>query len=123
MKKRSAAQEMVPGIQTFRPLGLGFSELGLFHFRLDRTDDLASDFILQSKNIIKCTVEFLRPEVMPRFRIDQLCRNTHTIAAFSNAAFDDITGRKLAPDCAYVTRLLPKCETRIACNNRKGSPR
>src|SRR5277367_1211178 len=123
MKKCPAAQEIVPGIQIRGPFGLRFSQLGLFHFWLDRTDNLARDLVLQCKDIVNCTIEFLCPEMMSTICVDQLRGNTHAVAAFSNTAFDDVSGRKLARDHTDIARLPFEREAGVACNHREGSPR
>src|SRR5688572_29471183 len=80
------------------------------------------DLVLQRENVVERAVEFFRPKMMAGFGVDKLRGDAQTIADLSYAAFDDIPGRKFAPDFSDVVRLLFECKAGVTCNYRKRTP-
>jgi hypothetical protein len=65
---------------------------------LEGADDLASDLLLHSKNVLQVALVVLGPEVLVGTRIDELRGDAYAPGVPSHAAFEDVSHPQLARD-------------------------
>src|SRR5215831_5615727 len=81
---------------------------------LERGHDVLRYPILKLEHVVEVALETVGPDVAPVQAIDQLCRQSHSIAGLAHAPFQHIPDAKCSADFAYVPRLPFEYETRIA---------
>ena len=87
----------VIGWEAGRPRGLG----GL-QCRLNHPGNADRYLVLKLEHIFERAVKAIGPEMGPGSGVDQLCGDPNSIAALSNAAFEDIADAKIAPNLFYA---------------------
>ena len=84
----------------FRASRLGGDELGVQRARQPR-----DDFVLHVEEIGEGLVEPLGPEMIARFRVDELHVDAHAVSAALNAALEHIADVQLAADLLQIDGL------------------
>ena len=74
------AQNEIIGIQIFWPLPFDALDLRFTQARLDRTDDVQGDFVLEGENVVERTVISFGPDMNAGFGLDQLAGDPHMAA-------------------------------------------
>jgi hypothetical protein len=59
---------------------------------------------LQIENIGKLAIKAIGPDVCTRFRINELAADTHAIARFADAAFEDVAHAQFAGHLPHIDR-------------------
>src|SRR5438445_567575 len=80
----------------------------------ERGDDVLRYLVLKLKHVVEVALEAVGPYMTAVEAVDQLCRQSHSIAGLAHAPFEHITGAKHSPNFAYVARLSFEHKTRIA---------
>ena len=98
VRQRHAAQIEVVAVEPvgrllFRPL-----DLGLLQRRRNQANDAGGDLILQPEHILQRAVEFIRPQMPARRRLDQLAGDANARSRFPHTAFQHIAHAEFAPD-------------------------
>ncbi len=104
----------LPSAEILRRAGLRADTLGLQELRLDCSDNLPGDFVLQGEDVCQIAVVAVGPDVVIRRGIDQLRGNAHTITALAHAALQHVAHAQFAGDALNVDRLALVGERRIA---------
>ena len=108
-----------PGVDALGRLVRRAEALFLVEVRLDRGDDVAGDFILDSKNVAQLAVVPLGPDVLAGRCVNQLPRYADLPTRGPDAAFEDITDRELEGNLADVDGSSLVGEGRIARDNEQ----
>ena len=93
--------------------------LGCVELRLDGSDDVLSDLVLDREDVGEGAVVALDPDVRSTCRIDELAGDPQSLACLANPSPQNITNSELAPDLAHVDRLAPVDEARIARDHQE----
>src|SRR6516165_11579425 len=80
---------------------------------LKRGHDVLRYPILKLEHVVEVALETVGPHMAAVQAVDQLCRQSHTIARLAHAAFQDIASAEHSTDFADVPRLTPEHKTRI----------
>src|SRR4051812_40613022 len=93
---------VVVRVETFGWLALRAIDLGLFHLGRDRTDDARRDLVLQVENVLRITLEPIRPEMRAGCSVNELASNSNTVAAAADTAFEHVAYPQLASNLLDV---------------------
>jgi hypothetical protein len=102
MKARYPAQKVVVGIEALSRLVLRTLYLGLFQLRRDRSHDARGHLVLQIEDVVERTPESVRPEMRPRYRKDQLRRDSHPVCCLTHATFEHVAYPQFATDLLHA---------------------
>ena len=116
---RQPAEVVVVGFQALCRLAPGTLDLGLLHFRCDRTDDARGDLVLQIEDLRQRSVETIGPQVGTRRGIDELAGDAQAVARPAHASLDHIADTQLAPDLLHVHGPALVGEARIPCDDEQ----
>src|SRR5215475_10242042 len=85
---------------------LAFDALKFCRFETwcDASNDPACDLVLQLENVLKATIEAVRPKVRAACRLDELARDANAVASLAQAAFEHVTNAELSADLPDVRR-------------------
>src|SRR4029079_14675173 len=90
MNARQATQIVVVCIQALCWFVLGPFNLGLFLFGRDFTHYACRHLIMQIENIYQFSFKTVCPDMGPSRNIDELSRDTHSVASLAHTAFKHI---------------------------------
>jgi hypothetical protein len=76
--------------------------------------DVLRYLVLKLEHVVEVALEAVCPHMTAVQTVNQLCRQSHSIAGLAHAPFEHITGAKDSPNFAYVTRLSLEHKARIA---------
>src|SRR6516225_920442 len=79
-----------------------------------RGDDVLRYSILKLEYVVEVALKSVGPDMAAVQAVDQLCRQSHTIAGLANAPFQHIASAENSPDFADVPRLSLEHKTRVA---------
>src|SRR5258708_515909 len=80
----------------------------------ERGDDVLRYLVLKFEHVVEVALETVGPHMAAVQAVDQLCRQSHSIAGLAHAPFEHITGAKHPPNFPYVSRLSLEHKARIA---------
>src|SRR6516225_3957699 len=81
---------------------------------LERGDDVLRNPVLKLKHVVEVALETVGPHMAAVQAVDQLCRQSYSIAGLAHAPFQHMPDAEYSPDFADVQRVSPKHKTRIA---------
>src|SRR5215467_11825323 len=81
---------------------------------LKRGYDVLCYPILKLEHVVEVALETVGPHMAAVQTVDQLCRQSHSIAGLAHAPFQHISDAKCSADFAYVPCLPFEYKTRIA---------
>ena len=87
--------------------------------KLDRTDNLARDLILEGEDIGEVPVVTVGPDVRAGRSIDQLRRDAHPIAELAHASFDNVADRQFSADLRHADGSALVNKSRVARGNQQ----
>jgi len=100
-------------------LGLDPLVLGTAQLRHQLADDIASDLVLNGKDIREIPIEPFGPDMDVVGRIDKLCRHPDAVPRFADAAFQYIANAQLFGDAPDVWRGTLVLKRRIASDDEE----
>src|SRR6516165_10635752 len=86
---------------------------------LERGYDVLRNPVLKREHVVEVALETVGPDMAAVQAVDQLCRQSHTIAGLAHAAFQHMPDAEYLPDFADVPRLSLEHKTRIASDNQQ----
>src|SRR5262249_43330560 len=102
---RQRAHDQTPSVEVLGRLALGVEVLRGIHLRLDCRHDGLGDLVLYGKYVGQAAVVALGPKLAAGRDVVQLRGNTHALAAFAHAAFDQIADSEFLADLLHGRRL------------------
>src|SRR5262249_12458300 len=92
----------VPRIELIWVLALRLADLGRDDAGRERAGGAPGDLVLDGKDVGQSAVVTIRPQMVPRRRLDQLCGDADAIAGPPHAALEHVANAKLAAHFADV---------------------
>ena len=102
---RQRPHHQIPRVHAVRRLAPGTKILRGIELRFDRRDDGFGDLVLHREHVGEIAVVAVRPDVAAGGGVVKLRGDTHAVAAFAHAAFDDIADAELLGDLLHMDRL------------------
>src|SRR6266852_5654991 len=85
----------------------------------ERGDDVLRYLVLKFEHVVEVALETVGPHMAAVQAVDQLCRQSHSIAGLAHTPFQHIPDAERSADFAYVPNLSFEHKTRIASYNQQ----
>src|SRR5215469_3909785 len=93
---RPAAQPVIVGIETAGRLSANPFNFGAGHTRIDCASHTACHLILQVKNVLKCSIVSVCPQMRTRSSVDQLASYSDAITGLADASFQYVPDTQIS---------------------------
>src|SRR5262245_19438439 len=103
MSVRQRTQIQVISVEAVWPLAARPVDLGAADGRLDCSDNLLRQLVLQIEDVRRSAVKFARPDMACRCAIDELSVDANSIAGSPHAAFQQIANPQLLGHPANIS--------------------
>src|SRR5262249_1698543 len=94
--------KIIVGVQILGRLAPGTFDFGLLHLWRDSSDHTGRDVILQIENILKGSIETIRPDVGSGCSINELSCDPHALPAPAHAALQYVAYTKLSTHLLHI---------------------
>ena len=112
-------QPIIVCIETVGGLSVGPFDFSAGHTRVDCTNHAGGYLILQVKNVLKCSIVSICPQMRSRGGIDQLARYSDAIAGFPNASFENVPNPQISRHLFDVDGFTFEREAGVAGDDEK----
>src|SRR5262245_41361627 len=104
---RQGTQVKVVRIEAVRPLAPRTIDLGTADGRLDRSDDLRRQLVLQIEDVRDRAIKLASPDMACRLTVHELSVDADLIGGSPDTAFQKVADTQFPRHAAHIPRLAP----------------